>query len=106
MQRLRELFAFQTEVVWFSLLRRPTVYDFRVIYSRMATLHKLLNLNGTFSLGSLDLIKRGCCLNFHINLLTLLYSGTLFTGFLASSVCSHAKFTSDVPQLFCCLKCS
>lgn len=39
-------------------------------------------LNGTFSLGSQDLIKLGCCLNSHINLLILLYSGTLLTSFL------------------------
>lgn len=32
--------------------------------------------NGTFSLGSQDLIKQRCCLNSHINLLTLRYSAS------------------------------
>lgn len=52
------------------------------------------------TVGSQDLIKRGCCLN-----LTCLLRFILALCAPASSVYSHGKFTSAVPQLFspCCL---
>lgn len=49
--------------------------------------------NGTFSLGSQDLIKQRCCLNSHVNLLTLRYSA------------SPLFIVTDVPQLCCCYCC-
>lgn len=52
-------------------------------------------LNGTFSLGSQDLIKRGCCLN-----LTCLLCFILALCSPASSVYSHGKFTSDLSHSF------
>lgn len=86
-------------------LRRLNYEALRVIYSRVAIARKYLGFEmGLFfpppTVGSQDLIKRGCCLN-----LTCLLRFILALCAPASSVYSHGKFTSAVPQLFspCCL---
>ena len=94
----------------FFTLRRLNYEALRVIYSRVATARKYVGFEMGlfflffffffFTVGSQDLIKRGCCLN-----LTCLLRFILALCSPASSVYSHGKFTSAVPQLFspCCL---